>query len=200
MRKPSPSTPKALSMSALLPMARFTAYLGPAKNPFSSIPKQNTSGIWHSGQTGLSTSPPETKDRSSPSRQMARVNFSTPATKLTFAFWLSTPKEISLPAQNLAGAFCASRRVPQGYNPLPYPGIERRVPQGLPVKTPRILPRQKPKVSCSTKLPSVKSLLWPWPPMASSTSRRLARSSAPDKLPAPSSLHRKARRRLPPAA
>src|SRR6266849_1592672 len=72
---------------------------------------------------------------------------------------------ISLPAPNPAAASCASLRVLRK----------------LPPKTPRILPRQKPKASFSTKPPNAKSLPWRLPTMAPSTPPRLARSSAPEK-------------------
>ena len=112
-RKPSPLTPKALFTSALLPTARFTGSLLPERNPCSSIPKRNTSGTWLFRPTGLSMSPPVTKGRSSRSRPTARANSSTPATKLTFAFWHSTQKATSSPARNPADAFCASPGVPR---------------------------------------------------------------------------------------
>ena len=80
-------------LSAQAIAAKFTKSLRPAKSPFSSIRKQNTSGTSLSLPTGLSTSPPGIRVRSSPFRPTARANSSTPATRHTFAFWRSIQTE-----------------------------------------------------------------------------------------------------------
>ena len=167
-------------MSALLPTARFTGSLLPARNPFSSNPKRNTSGTSLFRPTELFMSPPVTKDRSSPSGPTAKASFSTPATKRTFAFWLLTQKEISSPAPNPAAASFASRGVRRRHRP----------------KTPRMQPWRKRKASCSMKLPSAKSLPSLWPPTAPSTSPPSVRSNALGKLRARSSPTHKARQPL----
>ena len=173
-RKPSPSTPKGFSTWVLLLTARFTKSRLPAKSPFSSIRKQNTSGTSLSLPTGLSTSPPGIRVRSSPLPLTAKANSSTPATRHTFAFWRSIQTETWSSVLNRAAASCAS------------PGV----PQDLP---PKIPPRRKPRALFSTKPPSEKSLPWLSPLMAPLTFRRLAKSSAPGRLPPRLSRHRKAR-------
>ena len=143
LRKRWPLTPGAFSLSGLLPTAKFIESQLPARSPFSSIPKQNTSGTSPFHPTELSMSPPVTRVRSSPSPLTAKVNFSTPATKPTFAFWHSIQMEISSPARNPAAASCAC------------PGVPQKPPPGIP----RILPQRKPKASFSTKPPGAKLLL-----------------------------------------
>src|SRR6266403_548853 len=154
--------PRGLFMWGHLPTARFTKFLPLGRNPSSSIPRQNTSGTWLFRPTELSTSPLVTKDKSSPSRLMAKVNFFIPATKLTFAFWPSAQTETSSQEPSLAAAFFGSPTAPRR---------SRR-------RTPKILPRRRPMVSFCTKLPSAKSLPLPSQPTAPSTPPRLAKSSA----------------------
>src|ERR1700688_4958047 len=55
LRKPSPSTHRAIFMSALPLTERFIAFHHPAKNPYSSIRRQNISGISRFPPTELST-------------------------------------------------------------------------------------------------------------------------------------------------
>src|SRR5207247_2478378 len=152
LRKRWPLTPGAFSLSGLLPTAKFIESQLPARSPFSSIPKQNTSGTSPFHPTELSMSPPVTRVRSSPSPLTPKASSSTPAPE--------PPLYVSA--------------ISQTQRPAPPPPTVLSPPQGTttfttgPVVNPGQAQPQQPFV--------------PFPPIVSTSIYRISNEGAPEEL------------------